>query len=106
MDGVHVYEGFFLSNVTVRLLDKCSKEKEDILQPPAGSRKCSLELGGCEEKALNNVRCFLLDSSQILPDWKNVEVKEEARRAEGLPEAGNGHNHQRKISGQQYHRVV
>lgn len=71
-----------------------------------GNVPCCVELEGFEEKALNNVRCFLLDSSQVLPDWKNVEVKEEARRAEGLPEAGNVHNHQRKISGQQYHRVV
>lgn len=99
----------FKSNVIVRLFDKCSKGKGRIYYKhlqALGNVPCCVELEDCEEKALNNVRCFLLNSSQILPDWKNVEVKEKAGRAEGLPEAGNVHSRQRKISAQQYHCAV
>lgn len=49
-----------------------------------GNVSCCVELEGCGKRARNNVKCFLLDPYQVLPDWKNVEVKEELRRAAGV----------------------
>lgn len=42
---------------------------------------CCVELKGRGVRALNNGKCFLLDHQQVLPDWENVDVKEEARRS-------------------------
>lgn len=59
------------------------KGRKHVLQPPAGIQKLSLMCGTGRlwRESLNNVKCFLLDPYQILPDWKNVEVKEEPRRS-------------------------
>lgn len=92
-----------------RYLINVQKGRKNVLQPPAGTQKCSLLCGigkAMERESLTMFNVFFWIPTKSFQTGRMSKSKRSPGGLHGLPEAGNIHNHQRKSSEQQQQHFV